>query len=295
MSALATSSLRGILWMLVAMGLIVLSNATTKWISADYSAGQVVFFRSLFVLLFLIPIVWRSGGIATLRITNWRDQGLRSLFHTLTAALIVTSVVLLPLADVEVLLFSSILFIALLSGPVLGERVGWHRMSAVLVGFVGVLIMLRPTPELWQPVAFLAVAAALFSALRDVWARKMRTTENTNAMMMCGETLLLVVSGLTAFTGFSALDWKPLVGDDLFLMALNGLAFGGAQYALILAFRQGEAAAVAPFRYSAAIWAVTFGYLMFGDLPDVFVLVGGSVIIASGLYILHRETRGAAS
>lgn len=295
MNAPITSSLRGIMWMLVAMGLIVLSNATTKWISADYSAGQVVFFRSLFVLLFLIPIVWRSGGIATLRVTNWRDQSLRSLFHTLTAALIVTSVVLLPLADVEVLLFSSILFIALLSGPVLGERVGWHRMSAVLVGFFGVLIMLRPTPELWQPAAFIAIAAALFSALRDVWARKMRMTENTNAMMMCGETLLLVASGLTAFMSFSALDWKPLIGDDLFLMALNGLVFGGAQYALILAFRQGEAAAVAPFRYSAAIWAVSFGYLIFGDLPDMFVMVGGSVIIASGLYILNRETRGATS
>jgi drug/metabolite transporter (DMT)-like permease len=294
LSATATSPLRGILWMLVAMGLIVLSNAITKWISADYSAGQVVFFRSLFVLIFLVPIIWRSGGIATLRVTSWRDHSLRSLFHTLTAALIVTSVILLPLADVEVLLFSSILFIALLSGPVLGEVVGWHRMSAVLVGFIGVLIMLRPTPELWQSAAFLAVAAALFSALRDVWARKMRTTENTNAMMMCSEVMLLAASGLTAFTGFSALEWQSLLGDDLFLMALNGLVFGGAQYALILAFRQGKATAVAPFRYSAAIWAVTFGYLIFGDLPDMFVFIGGAVVISSGLYILHRETRGAA-
>lgn len=278
------------------MGLIVLSNATTKWISGGYSPGQVVFFRSVFVLLFLIPIVWRSGGLATLRTSNWRDQGLRSLFHTLTAGFIVTSVVILPIADVEALLFASILFIALLSGPILGERVGWHRMTAVLVGFVGVVIMLRPTPGLWQPAAFLGVAAALFSALRDIWARKMRATENPNAMMMCSEIMLLTASGLTAFAGVAFLEWKPVPFDgDLMLMALNGLIFGGAQYALILAFRQGEAAAVAPFRYSAAIWAVTFGYLIFDDLPDLFVIVGGGIVIASGLYILHRETQRTVS
>lgn len=277
------------------MALIVLSNATTKWISADYSAGQVVFFRSLFVLFFLVPMVWQSGGLATLRVSSWHDQIWRSLFHTITAGLIVSSVVLLPLADVEALLFASILFIALLSGPLLGERVGWHRMTAVLLGFVGVIIMLRPTPELWQPAAFLGVGAALFSALRDIWARKMRTAENTNAMMMCAETMLLIASGLTAFISITMLKWKPLVGGDLALMAVNGLIFGGAQYALILAFRQGEAAAVAPFRYSAAIWAVTFGYLMFGDLPDSYVLVGGAIVMASGIYILHRETRRQSS
>ena len=278
------------------MGFLVLSNGTTKWISGDFSGGQVVFFRSLFALVFLVPIVWRTGGLASLRTRSWRDQLLRSGFHTATAGLIVTSVVLLPLADVEALLFSTILFVVLLSGPLLGERVGWHRTAAVLIGFAGVLIMIRPTPELWQSAALLGITAALFSALRDIWARRMRATENTNAMMMCAETMILTASILTAFTGIPALDWKPVAADrDLLVMALNGLIFGAAQYALILAFRQGEAAVVAPFRYSAAIWAVTFGYLMFGDLPDLFVIVGGVTVIASGLYILHRETRKGAS
>ena len=281
--------------MLVAMGLLVLSNGTTKWISADYSAGQIIFFRSLFALIFLIPVVWWSGGFSTLRVTSLRDQFLRSFFHTMTAVLIVASVIILPLADVEAFLFSSILCTVLLSGPLLGEHVGWHRLLAVLFGFMGVVVMLRPTPELLQPAAFLSIAAALFSALRDIWARRMRETETTNAMMMCAESLLLIAMGFAAFTGLSITEWKAVSSDGLFFMAMNGLIFGGAQYAMILAFRNGKAAAVAPFRYSAAIWAISFGYLMFGDLPDVFVMVGSVIVIASGLYILHQETRKTAT
>ena len=291
MNEYSPSSLPGILWMLVAMGLLVLSNGTTKWISTENSAGQIMIFRSLFALLFLVPMVWRSGGLSSLRITSWRNQTLRAFFHTMTAILIVTSVIILPLADVEALLFSTILFTVLLSGPLLGEKVGWHRLSAVVFGFVGVIIMLRPTAGLLQPAAFLSIAAALFSALRDIWARRMRETETANAMMMCAETMILVVCVFAAFSGLAIAEWRPVSTDAFLLMALNGFIFGGAQYAMILAFQNGEAAVVAPFRYSAAIWAVSFGYLMFGDLPDWFVVVGGTIVIASGLYILHRETR----
>ena len=273
------------------MGLLVLSNGTTKWISTEYSAGQIMIFRSLFALLFLVPMVLRGGGLSSLRITSWRNQTLRSFFHTMTAILIVTSVIILPLADVEALLFSTILFTVLLSGTLLGEKVGWHRLTAVVFGFVGVIIMLRPTPELLQPAACLSIAAALFSALRDIWARRMRETETANAMMMCAETMILVVCVFAACSGLAIAEWRSVSTNAFFLMALNGFIFGGAQYAMILAFQNGEAAVVAPFRYSAAIWAVSFGYLMFGDLPDWFVVVGGTIVIASGLYILHRETR----
>ena len=290
MNEYSPSSLPGILWMLVAMGLLVLSNSTTKWISAEYSAGQIMIFRSLFALLFLVPMVWRGGGLSSLRITSWRNQTLRSFFHTMTAILIVTSVIILPLADVEALLFSTILFTVLLSGTLLGEKVGWHRLTAVVFGFVGVIIMLRPTAGLLQPAAFLSIAAALFSALRDIWARRMRETETANAMMMCAETMILVVCVFAAFSGLAIAEWRSISTYAFFLMALNGFIFGGAQYAMILAFQNGEAAVVAPFRYSAAIWALSFGYLMFGDLPDWFVVVGGTIVIASGLYILHRET-----
>ena len=245
---------------------------------------------------FVRAFISRPYGLAqrrpsSLRITSWRNQTLRAFFHTMTAILIVTSVIILPLADVEALLFSTILFTVLLSGPLLGEKVGWHRLTAVVFGFVGVIIMLRPTAGLLQPAAFLSIAAALFSALRDIWARRMRETETANAMMICAETMILVVCVFAVFSGLAIAEWRSVSTDAFLLMALNGFIFGGAQYAMILAFQNGEAAVVAPFRYSAAIWAVSFGYLMFGDLPDWFVVVGGTIVIASGLYILHRETR----
>lgn len=285
------SPIKGIALMVLAMFLFVISDSSTKWLGVSYPVGQIVCIRNLFVLLLVAVLVWRDGGLATLRVADPRALGLRVFFHVGTTALIASSVILLPLADAEMLLFAAALFIALLAGPVLGERVGWRRMTAVVAGFAGVIVMLRPTPGLIQPLALMGVAAALFAALRDLWTRKVTMTESTSAIMVWSELGIVAAGGLTLFLAGTPLAWAPLTAGDLLLLAATGVVFGFAQFTLLLAYSVAPAATVSPFRYTAAIWAVLFGFGLWGEVPDGFIVAGATIVIASGLYLLHRETR----
>ena len=162
---------------------------------------------------------------------------------------------------------------------------GWRRKTAIFCGFFGVIIMLRPTPDLIQPLAFFGVAAAVFIALRDIWTRKLREGETANAIMFWSELGVLIGSFPLALY-----FWQPLTTNDLAIMAFAGIFLGAAQFTMALAFLTAEAATVAPFRYTVIILTTLFGYLFFGDIPDIFVIVGVAIVVASGLYILHRES-----
>ena len=194
--------------------------------------------------------------------------------------------ILLPLADAAALLFAGPLFITALAIPMLGEHVGWRRWSAVFVGFVGVLIMLRPTPEAIQPLAIIPITAALSSAFRDIITRRISATESSNAIMFWSNAALLCAAALT-----SAFGWEPMRLIDLVFLALLGTVVGVAHWVMIEAFRLAEAAVISPFKYTAIVWASLFGYFFWGTVPDAYILSGGALVIASGLYILHRETR----
>ena len=149
------------------------------------------------------------------------------------------------------------------------------------------IVILRPTPELIQLVSLTGVAAALFICLRDIWTRRLRRTESTNAIMFWSELGVIVGAAPVA-----AWFWLPMTAYDLALMAASGVLLGVAQFTMTVAYVSAEVATVAPFRYSAIIWSVIFGYMFFGHIPDVWVITGVTIVIASGLYILHRESSG---
>ena len=168
----------------------------------------------------------------------------------------------------------------------LGEHVGLRRWAAVIVGFVGVVIMLRPTPDAIQILAIIPIVAALFSALRDVTTRRISTTESSTAMMFWSNALLLLVAAFTFPFG-----WLPMTLNDLWQLAVMGVIVGIAHWVMIEAYRLSEAALVSPFKYSGIVWGALFGYIFWQTVPDAFILTGGTLVVASGLYILHRETR----
>ena len=149
--------------------------------------------------------------------------------------------------------------------------------------------MLRPTPDAIQILAVIPIVAALFSALRDVTTRRISATESSTAIMFWSNALLLIGSACSAPFG-----WEPMTFDDLWQLALMGIVVGVAHWVMIEAFRLGEAALVAPFKYSGIVWGTLFGYLFWHTVPDAFILSGGALVVASGLYILHRETRSKA-
>ena len=280
-----SKSTKGILLMVLAMFFISIMAVGTKWVGASYPVLQIVFIRNIFVLVLVLCMVWRKGGINSLVVQNRKGVALRAVFQFGAAYFIATTIIFLPLADAESLFFAAPLVIAFLSPHILGEFVGWRRKSAIFCGFIGVIIMLRPTPDLIQPLAFFGVAAAVFIALRDIWTRKLREGETANAIMFWSELGVLIGSFPLALY-----FWQPLTANDLAIMAFAGIFLGAAQFTMALAFLTAEAATVAPFRYTVIILTTLFGYLFFGDIPDTFVIVGVAIVVASGLYILHRES-----
>lgn len=270
--------------MVAGMALLTLNNALLKTLTSDYPPGQLIALRAAFVFIPIALIAWRSGGLGSLRINNYGGQSIRAGFLVATQFLMVTSLALLPLADVTALSFSGPLIITALAAPMLGERVGWRRWSAVIIGFIGILIMVRPDPDIFRIVALLPVLAACSGALRDLVTRRISTGESSIAIL-CFSTSAVLLAGMASLV----FDHAPLDYGDLPVLAMAGCLQGAAHFVLIEAFRHGEASVIAPFKYSALPWAALFGFLLFADVPDIWIIAGSVPVICSGLYILHRE------
>ena len=270
--------------MVLSLFVFMLSEAITKWLTQGYPIGQIVFIRSFFFFVPILAIVGIQKDWQALRIQNVRLQMLRALLFVASTFLIVASIKLLPLANAIAFIHSAPLMITALAAMLLAERIGLHRWCAVAVGFIGILIMTRPTADAFQLTAFVAIGAAAATALRDIVTRKMSETESTTATLTFSTAALILSAGLA-----SAFSWKPPTGIDLALMAASGVLMGSAHYLLIEAYRNAEAAVVSPFKYTSLIWATLFGYLIWGDLPDRWIVSGAALIIGAGLYVLHRE------
>ena len=282
----ADSPARGILLMLLSLLMLTCSDAATKWLGADYPAGEIICLRAVFSLLPILLMVAISGGFETLRIIDGRGQAWRAFYFATGSSLIAISMIVLPIADAAAILYAGPLMITALAVPLLKERVGWRRWTAIAIGFGGVVIMLRPTPSAIQWLGLLPLAAAFFSSMRDIWARRLSKSESATSMMFWSALATIALGGVTL-----PFAWVTPTALDLALTATSGIFIGVAHYFMIEAYRISEAAVVAPFKYSGIIWAVFFGYVIWGDIPDAFIITGGVLVIASGLYILHRETK----
>ncbi|MBL4720209.1 MAG: DMT family transporter [Alphaproteobacteria bacterium] len=272
--------------MTLALFLLTVSDAMTKTLGEKFEVSQILCLRAVFMMVPIAIMTARTGGFQSLRVNRVRDILLRVVLFILTTVLIATSMILLPLADAAATLFAGPLFITALAPWLLGETVGWRRWAAVIVGFVGVLIMLRPTPETLQPLSLIALAAALSSAFRDVITRRISATETTNAIMFWSTLALIGAGAATSFW-----DWEPATIIDMIWFALSGFLIGSAHYMMIESYRAAEASVVSPLKYTAILWAVALGYFIWGDTPDAFILSGSVLVVSSGLFILYRETR----
>jgi drug/metabolite transporter (DMT)-like permease len=191
---------------------------------------------------------------------------------------------LLPLGDAVALAMSGPIFLTALSVPLLGERVGIRRWSAVVVGFLGVVIMTRPGSGSLQLGAALAIGGAVFYALAMVSVRRLSATEGSTAIVFYMALFSTVATGIVL-----PFFWVDPDARGWMLLVAIGLLGGVAQMLMTQAFRFAPVATIAPFEYLALVYATGLGYLIWGDIPDVWIIGGAAVVVASGLYILHRE------
>ncbi len=260
-----------------------IQDAGIKWLSAEIAVLQILFLRSLFGLVLLGASTGFSGETISLKVTRPWLMAARTGLNILGWVLFFTSLQYLQLATAVALFFSFPLFLAIISVPLLGEKVGIRRVLAIIVGFFGVLLITNPAAGLSIP-ALMMLGAALGWAFVASMTRILGEKENTTTQLfytLIGFAVLLAIPQYWL--------WSPLE-LDAYLMIL-GVAFFGviAQFAVTKAYAIASPSLIAPFEYTALIWAAALGYLLWGDISDSYAIAGAFLIIGSGVYIIHRE------
>lgn len=277
---------RGIVFIVLGMLLFTLIDTLVKVLSAaGYSTWQLVFCRSLFSFVPILVLMRFQGGARLIRTSRLRDHLVRAAVGLGALWTWFYSYRNLPLADAYALGFTAPLFMTALSVPLLGERVGLHRWSAVVAGFGGVLIMVQPGSGVFDVAAVWVLVSAVLYATAMIQVRGLGSTEAPLTTVFYFTTVCTVVSAVT----LPVTGRLPDTGLDAALMVATGLLGGLAQLCLANAYRLAPVSIIAPFDYTAMVWAVALGLIVFGDEPGWPVLIGSAVVIASGLYILRRE------
>ena len=276
-------NVQGALW-LVAGGFVFTTNgAMIRTLSFEIEGVQTAFFRGFFSVLFLIPLIL-SGKVKPWQSRHLQGHFWRTMMGSCSMVLGFYALAMLPLADATALAFSQPLFSVVLGATVLGEKVRWRRWTATIVGFVGVLVMVRPGSTSLQPGAIVALANAMSVAVSVLLVRRLSASEAPLMILTqfaLWSTLFLFVPAIWFWRWPTPLGWALAVGVSI------TATFG--QYFWVQAFASGEMSAVAPFYYLRLPFAVFVGWMIWGDMPVIWTYVGAAIVIGSALYIAYRE------
>ncbi len=275
--------LRGILMMCFAVLCFATMNTFTKELRGELPVTSIVWGRYFFH--FALILVMFPRRIPTLLQSDAKLlQIARSVLVLLATAMMFIALGFMPLADAISITFAGPLLIVALSAILLGETVGPRRWIAVIVGFIGVLVIIRPGAGTFQVAALLPVAVAIFYAIYQIITRHL--SHRSDPLNMLFYTAIVGAVTMTIIVPF---DWQtPTIEQWLMLVAIGFLG-GLGHYAIIKAYERSETSLVAPFAYTEIIWAAALGFFVFGDFPDSFTFIGTAIIVASGVYVLHRE------
>ncbi len=268
--------------------LFALNDALGKWLVADYSVGQLLFLRTVGATFVLFPLIWRHRAGVRI-VSQWRLHVARILCMAADTYSFYFATKTLPLADVMTFYLAAPLIITALSIPLLGERVGLFRWGAVIVGFIGVLIALRPTGAAFSGSALIALFGSAMFALAVTITRKLRGTHWLTLV-----TWQFAGAGIIGAVAASA-AWVQPSPADLVLMFLVGIVSMACFICITKALSIAPASLLAPFQYASIVWAVILGWLVWGDSPSTSILLGSAIIVGSGLVVFYRERRRGLS
>ncbi|ESY48967.1 MULTISPECIES: DMT family transporter [unclassified Mesorhizobium] len=275
--------LAGILLMLAGDFMFALNDAMGKWLVASFSVGQVVLIRSIGAFIVLGPMIANQGAGRLFQMERPVLQILRVLATTVDTALFYAAVVYLPLADVMSFYMAGPIYVAALSHFLLGEKVGWRRWAAILVGFCGVLIILKPSSAAFSQSSLFALVGSIAFAFAIILSRRLRGTSDTT--LVTWQTIgTLLVGGVMTIGA-----WQTPSALDFGAMLLLGIVSCSAHLMITRALKLAPASTLAPLHYSLLLWAVIFGLAFFGDVPGPRILIGSAIVVLAGLFIFHRQ------
>ena len=272
--------------MAVGMAGFTMNDTITKAVSSEMNFGEVMLVRGLFAIVLIAALAWHQQAMRPLRTLLVRPVALRVAGEVGGTVSFLAAITHLPLANTAAIFQALPLAITLGAALIFGEPVGWRRWLAITAGFVGVLIIVRPGVEGFNQFSLLALVSVVFCAVRDLATRRIPaqipslfiTLLTTVTVTTAGAVILVPLGG-----------WTPPSSRALGLLALAAVLLLIGYQCVIMALRSGDISAVAPFRYSALLWTMLLGYLVFGDVPDAAMMTGASIIVLSGLYAFYRE------
>ena len=284
-SAVANRS--GIVAMLTAMTLFTANDTFLKIATADLPPGQIMALRGVFAVALVVALI--AGRGEARRLASLGDPVVlaRAAVEALIAFLFITSLARLPIANVNAILQATPIIMTLIAVALGLEQVGWRRWSAVLVGFAGVLLIVKPGLAGMNPYAALALGAAALVAVRDLVTRRVGREVPTAVITLAAATSVMLAGFALALTE----TWRAPSGREIGLLAVAAVFVSLGNLAVVKAFRVGEISVVSPFRYSVILTSLVAGYLVFGEWPDLVACLGIGLVVASGVYTLHREQR----
>ena len=272
--------------MAVSMAAFTMNDTITKLMSSQMNFGEVMLVRGLFAMLLIGALAFHQGAIRPLRTLFVGPVALRVVGEVGGTIAFLAAISHLPLVNTSAIMQSLPLTITLGAAVALREPVGWRRWLAIGAGFIGVLIIVRPGVAGFNQFSLLALVSVAFCSVRDLATKKIPahipslfiTLLTTVTVTTAGAVILFPLGG-----------WTPPAGRSVALLALSAVLVLIGYQCVIMALRSGDISAIAPFRYTALLWALLLGYLVFGDVPDTMMVTGASVIVLSGLYAFYRE------
>lgn len=283
-AALQDRPLAGIGYMLAAFVTVAIGDALAKILITDMPIAQFLLLRSAAVVLLLVPLFMRRGGLLVFRTDRLSLHLWRCALNGVSLVLFFIALRQLELATLFAISFVGPLFMTAISVPMLGEKVGIHRWAAILVGFIGALVIIRPGADGFQLLALMAVASTCLWSLSMVIVRKLSATDGDATLLAYINTSLLLMGAVGA-----PFVWQPVSLREFGYVIALAVTLVIGQWLMLRAFRLAPVGVVAPFQYSGIIWATMIGWWVWSEFPAPNVWIGAAILIASGLYVMWRE------
>ena len=273
--------------MLVAVGAFACMDTLLKYLTGHYPTMQVSAMRGFASLPFILAPLLFTRRFSDIKPVRWKLHLMRGVLSVFVLGTFVYAIRVLSLADAYAIFLSAPLIVTALAVPILGERVGWHRWLAIAIGLCGVVVMLRPSSSglmTWGAIA--AFVSAVSYAISAISVRVLTRTDSNTSVVFWSMAIMTMISTLIALPG-----WQSIRIEHVGVIVATGAVGAAAVYLLTVAFRSAPASVIAPFEYTALLWGVGFDWLFWSTLPAMRVYIGGDIVIASGLYVIWRETR----
>ncbi|MGN7754757.1 DMT family transporter [Sinorhizobium sp. 22678] len=284
----SSANFRGIVFMCLAMIGFACNDALVKSVTGAMNTGQIMFIRGLLTTLMVVVVAYRFGAFRPVRTIFRPAILLRIAMEALASVTYISALGQIPLANASAIMQALPLAVTLGAALFLGEPVGWRRWAAIVVGFAGVLVVLRPGPEGFTAAALTVVACVFFTATRDLCTRRIGT-DVPSLYITVTTSLVTTLVGAALIVPLGG--WQPMSTTSLSHIAGASVLLMLGYQTIVLAMREGEISVIAPFRYMSLLWSITLGVVFFAETPDRWMLAGVAIIIGSGLYTFYRESK----